>query len=177
MGPTTPLRDTASGRPGGPRLLDGSPVYLRSCVQPPLRRDPVRRSFPAGNQPIAVRLVAPAIHAGRSCANQRARRSLRHRPPVARWRRVIPMFAMTAVLVVTWFGAGALRSSHSGSFATVPGATVTTDGELYTVRAGDSLWSIATALSPSGDPRPIVDELAAELHGAPLVPGETLHLP
>ena len=44
--------------------------------------------------------------------------------------------------------------------------------EVYSVRAGDSLWSVATRLAPGEDPRPIVDALAEARHGAPLAPGE-----
>jgi len=44
----------------------------------------------------------------------------------------------------------------------------------YVVRQGDSLWTVAQHLDPGHDPRPVVDDLAAARHGAPLVPGETI---
>lgn len=46
----------------------------------------------------------------------------------------------------------------------------------YLVREGDTLWSIARRLSPGGDPRPVVDELATanSVDAGALVPGQTL---
>jgi Tfp pilus assembly protein FimV len=45
------------------------------------------------------------------------------------------------------------------------------------VKPGDTLWSIASRLEPSGDPRPLVAQLQSELHGATLDPGARLVLP
>jgi nucleoid-associated protein YgaU len=42
----------------------------------------------------------------------------------------------------------------------------------YTVRPGDTLWSIAERLHPGSDPRPVVAEMEAALPPGPLVPGE-----
>jgi hypothetical protein len=50
-------------------------------------------------------------------------------------------------------------------------------GRTVVVRSGDTLWSIVEGLQPGEDPRPLVDELSAARHGAPLVPGETIRLP
>jgi Tfp pilus assembly protein FimV len=50
----------------------------------------------------------------------------------------------------------------------------------YVVRAGDSLWSIATRMAPGQDPRPWVARLQAANPGsdaAALAPGQTLVLP
>jgi nucleoid-associated protein YgaU len=46
----------------------------------------------------------------------------------------------------------------------------------YVVREGDTLWSIARRLSPGGDPRPVVDELATSngVDAGALMPGQTL---
>ena len=43
--------------------------------------------------------------------------------------------------------------------------------------AGDSLWSIAERVDPSGDPRPIVSQLASELGTYTVVPGEQVTIP
>jgi len=48
---------------------------------------------------------------------------------------------------------------------------------VYVVQSGDTLWSIARQLHPGGDPRPWVDQLAAEVHGASLQAGQRLVLP
>ena len=45
------------------------------------------------------------------------------------------------------------------------------------MQAGDSLWSIAERMDPTGDPRPIVAQLAAELGTYTVVPGEQITLP
>ena len=48
----------------------------------------------------------------------------------------------------------------------------------YTVRRGDTVWSIAERLgSPSADPRPLVDEIVRQNGGTTLTPGETLSVP
>jgi hypothetical protein len=50
-------------------------------------------------------------------------------------------------------------------------------GGIVVVRAGDTLWSIASRVAPGDDPRPLVDRLSATRHGAPLQPGERIRLP
>jgi LysM repeat protein len=47
----------------------------------------------------------------------------------------------------------------------------------YVVAPGDTLWSIARRLQPTGDVRPLVDALAASRHGRPLQPGEPIVMP
>ena len=51
--------------------------------------------------------------------------------------------------------------------------------ERYVVRAGDTLWSIASRGRPGDDPRPLVDAIEAANHVDPgsLVPGQTLLVP
>ena len=48
---------------------------------------------------------------------------------------------------------------------------------FYVVEPGDTLWSIARILKPTGDVRPVVAQLAAERHGQPLQVGQALLLP
>jgi hypothetical protein len=47
----------------------------------------------------------------------------------------------------------------------------------YTVQPGDSLWSIAARVDPSGDPRPLVATMAAELGSDTVQPGEQITVP
>lgn len=71
--------------------------------------------------------------------------------------------------------------------AWVDGATSGGDGERLrlvgessvVVRSGDTLWSIAGAVAGDEDVRAVVDEIQQlnGLHGALLVPGQTLQLP
>jgi Tfp pilus assembly protein FimV len=65
---------------------------------------------------------------------------------------------------------GASHTTESVSAAQIHGST-------YTVRAGDSLWSIAERVDPSGDPRPLVSQMAAQLGTYNVVPGELVTIP
>ena len=49
--------------------------------------------------------------------------------------------------------------------------------ERYVVQKGDTLWSIARQLRLHDDPRPVVDELAAQVRGGSLQAGQRLVLP
>jgi Tfp pilus assembly protein FimV len=46
--------------------------------------------------------------------------------------------------------------------------------ETYVVQPGDSLWSIAAAIAPDSDPRPVVDALRAANGGPDLQVGQRL---
>lgn len=93
-------------------------------------------------------------------------------------RRALPVLATVAALVGMWFGADALVSAGGPpQLAHLQGSQKVAGGYAYVVRPGDTLWSIAARLDPSGDPRPLVDRLAGELHGAALQPGEVLVVP
>jgi hypothetical protein len=48
----------------------------------------------------------------------------------------------------------------------------------YTVRPGDTLWSIARRIAPGRDPRPVVDQLIADNHlQGDLQVGQAIELP
>jgi hypothetical protein len=124
---------------------------------------------------------------GRDLPDQRDARVYRlgtaaHRPEarVYRRRRAVALMALViaALMVVIGVrlalggsGGGALTASGSA------GAGAPSAGRAYVVHPGDSLWSIVQATRPSGDPRPEVDRLAAQLDGRPLQPGQVLQLP
>ena len=99
------------------------------------------------------------------------------RPSVAVRRRRVLLGTVAAGLLVAlalpWSGTG-------GSLAT-PGPALAGEAvaphSSYVVQPGDTLWSIAVRLDPSGDPRPTVAKLEAEVGGAGVVPGEQLALP
>jgi nucleoid-associated protein YgaU len=48
---------------------------------------------------------------------------------------------------------------------------------VHVVTPGDTLWTIARSVQPTGDVRPLVQQLAAVRHGAPLQTGERIVVP
>ena len=80
---------------------------------------------------------------------------------------------LLVALALPWSGTG-------GSLAT-PGPALAGDTVAphtsYVVRPGDTLWSIAARLDPTGDPRPVVAKLEAQVGGDTVVPGERIVLP
>lgn len=118
-------------------------------------------------------------------------------------RRRLPLVAVIGLILAAWFGVGALASPGrpgpaAGGASTAAavgtgnavgtGSPVGTGGPVgtesavapgirYVVRPGDTLWGIVLRLDPGADPRPLVDELEAELDGRALEPGMTLALP
>ncbi len=102
------------------------------------------------------------------------RRAPRHRVPieVRRRRTLLATMSLALVLLALPLGGFGGTSHSTGSALAASGRPVT-----YTVRAGDTLWSIAERMNPNGDPRPIVSQLAAQIGSYSLVPGEQLTLP
>lgn len=92
-------------------------------------------------------------------------------------RRIVAALVLTVLILVAW---AALRgvgvalplagSEPSTSMAPVASST-------YVVQPGETLWSVARRLDPDGDPRPVVDRLAAANGGAQIRAGEVIVLP
>ncbi|HET9091070.1 MAG TPA: LysM domain-containing protein [Acidimicrobiales bacterium] len=128
---------------------------------------------------------APAGQARRTAVLAPSAGTVRRTAPAARpaaglrgLRRLLPGAATLAVLVSAWFGVGALASSaHATRIERLPGSVLVGGRYLYVARPGDTLWSIATRVEPGADPRPLVDQLEAQLHGRQLQPGDGLLLP
>jgi hypothetical protein len=83
-------------------------------------------------------------------------------------------------LLTAWFGLQAALGRIGGSplaAAGAPGGPEPAAARIWTVRPGDTLWSIAEAVDHRGDVRPLVDRLAAELGGSLLYPGESVAIP
>ncbi|MGC9962946.1 MAG: LysM peptidoglycan-binding domain-containing protein [Acidimicrobiales bacterium] len=93
------------------------------------------------------------------------------------WRRLLPGVATLVALAGIWAGAGLLSAVHAHPLAVLPGSVKAPGGYVYVVRPGDTLWSIATRLDPSGDPRTLVAQLEARVHTDALVPGSRITVP
>jgi hypothetical protein len=99
------------------------------------------------------------------------------RPSVAvRRRRLLLGTVATGLLValaLPWSGTGGTLATPGPALAGEPVA----HHAPYVVEPGDTLWSIAVRLDPTGDPRPWVAKLESETGGVNVVPGEQLVLP
>jgi len=94
--------------------------------------------------------------------------------PAVRRRRLATLGLVAAAVVglalpVSWLG------GKPAAAGTAPSPLV--GHAFYTVRPGDTLWSIATRLEPGGDPRPVVTQLATETGSDTVMIGERIWLP
>ena len=83
------------------------------------------------------------------------------------------------VVLTLAVGRGALAGlAPAPATAGVPASTSgAASGRTVVVAPGDTLWSIARRLQPSGDVRPLVDRLAAANGGAAIAAGDRLVVP
>jgi hypothetical protein len=167
------------------------PDHLRARLdRPGLRLVPGPARPETGVGPRA--LVSAARHADRDAARHDDRRlALAARP--AHRRLLVEVWAMRLALVAVAVFVG-LAALQVVSGAAAQGASVqVTAGQdailasgttaaaaasdaVHVVRPGDTLWSIAAAVAPGSDPRPVVDELARRAGGATLQPGQRIPL-
>jgi nucleoid-associated protein YgaU len=183
--PRTALSSVALGsRPASARELSVGAASERSYWYGPEElapRAPLPRTVSPRTAP--ARTVSPGAFAPRPAGLAPAvsvptRRPAARPAPSVRPARLGSAVATLGVLVGLWFGAGALHGGASPRPAVLPGATLLhSGGYRYIARPGDTLWSIATRLEPNADPRPLLDELAAQVPDGVLTVGETLHLP
>jgi hypothetical protein len=86
-----------------------------------------------------------------------------------RWRRrrlaalVAGTLLVVAVVGLAQVVAPVLGSSGgpapAASSGSGPGSSSPVAGEVYVVQPGDTLWTVAAAVAPGRDPRPVVDRL------------------
>jgi hypothetical protein len=86
-------------------------------------------------------------------------------------RRLAALLAVTAVLWLAATAIGGVATALSGSGGrplTTPGSAGAGQAVVHVVQPGETFWSIARRLQPTGDIRPLVDKLAAA-HGPGLL--------
>ena len=130
------------------------------------------RAAVSGPQPVDVARVEP-LRPGS------AAKALPDRPTRVRRRRLVALLLTLALIgAIATAGralVGAASSLEPSSPQPVevpflsPGV-----GETYVVKPGDTLWSIASAIAPDSDPRPVVDALRAANGGPDIQVGQRL---
>jgi hypothetical protein len=145
--------------------------------RPAARLQPAHRARPSAvPPPVLISVPSPSASVGHR----------RHPAAVYRRRRVLvglgALLLVAGIVNVAGRVAGALGSWRDDPTVTttdLPGAgrpaaapSARLEGDVYVVRAGDSLWSIANAVAPDADPRPVVDELSRRAGGPALRPGQ-----
>jgi len=105
-------------------------------------------------------------------------------PAVYRRRRAVALVLTVAFVVVAMAGLQAALRPLTGAVSgdrPLSGpdrsAPATAGEETLLVQPGDTLWTIARDLRPTGDLRAVVDDLAALNGGASLEVGQTIVLP
>jgi hypothetical protein len=139
---------------------------LEPAVDEPEER-PALRVIPGGREAVLRRRLPDHVY--------RARRRL-----VALVAGVVLLTAVALVSILTVPGgasapADAVSSPAPAPVVAPPALEVADDG-TYLVQPGDTLWSIAESLRPSGDVRPLVDELAERVGSGSLQAGARIDL-
>ena len=104
---------------------------------------------------------------------------------VFRRRRAVTLFVVAVVALAAPAVTATLRQSLAGpgggalTTAGSAGATpmLAAAARVHVVQPGETLWSIAQAEGVTGDPRPVVDQLARQVGDRPLTVGQRLVLP
>lgn len=96
--------------------------------------------------------------------------------------RLAAVLAVALLLVLVVAGVLALgRGAFAGLAPAPPAATAqpagSNAGPSVVVHRGDTLWSIARRLQPTGDVRPLVDRLVAARGTAAVSPGDRVAVP
>jgi len=135
-----------------------TPAWLRPVPAPRPRGDAGRR------RPVGLADVTPL-------RPRTASRSLPDRVTRIRRRRLVALLMVVALFGATAIAGRAVLSTFGAIEPSSPQpveapALSPTVGETYVVQPGDTLWSIAAAIAPDSDPRPLVDALR-ELNGGP----------
>ena len=117
-------------------------------------------------------MTVPAVRV--DAARRRPAFAARRRPGGQRLVPALVSCAAAVALALPWGGAGGHPLATPGPV--LAGAAVT-PGAPYVVQPGDTLWSIAQRLDPTGDPRVVVAQLETQVGSDTLQPGERIRLP
>jgi type IV secretory pathway protease TraF len=98
-----------------------------------------------------------------------------------RRRRLAALVVVVGLAIAAWTALGALGGVLTAPVRSAPhgaeglrGPNPVGGATVVDVAPGDTLWSIARRLQPEGDPRPLVDRLAASNGGAVVRAGDRL---
>ncbi len=96
--------------------------------------------------------------------------------PVYRRRRLLAVLVLVTVLVVGWqlaqVAVGVAGGWAAPTSAPIEGPTVVVEAD-----AGDTLWTLAREVRPTGDVRPAVEAMLAERGDAELEVGDRVRVP
>lgn len=141
-----------------------------------------RRVVPGHDRPGLRVIEGGRSRRGPIRAEGRATRPLH--PAVYRRRRIGVLMSVLVVAAVVWLAVIGAASVAQGPMAAGPTAMQAASGATaspapvrsYVVKPGDTLWTVARHLQPSGDVRHLVDALAERNGGASLQVGQSLQL-
>lgn len=154
----------------------------------PLRVPGTTPRVGAGSSPARVRRARPDGGATRRAATRPAAPlvapsplvpAVAQRRPRRRSTATLVVVACMAVVALTGITAlatgGPVPAATSAAVpAAAPAGATAPVGGVWVVQPGDSLWSIAAAVAPGADLRPVVDELARRTGGGNLQPGQRI---
>jgi hypothetical protein len=96
---------------------------------------------------------------------------------VYRRRRLAALVLLVVLVVALVLAVRSVAATLGGVPASAPEGNITgPPARVVVVQPGDTVWTIARAVQPDGDVRPLVDSLLAD-HPAGLQPGDRLLVP
>ena len=162
---------------------------MAAVIAPHRSYIPPERRLPAARP--SLELIAGGRRAARATAAAR-RRSGRLHPAVYRRRRLGVALVVVTVAVVAYLAVVGLHALTAAAAPVAPATAATASPEaatveptavgsggapaIYVVRPGDTYWSIARTLKPSGEIRGLVDALEARSGAHTLVAGQSLRV-
>jgi hypothetical protein len=159
-------------------IASATPVRSRPAPVDPSAGRPPLRLLEGGRRGVRAEARAQAQLRARSVEVRSARPS----PAVYRRRRLAVATVAIVAIGITFLSFVGLRAlladpvpaAGAASAAATPSGTL--HARYYVVQPGDTLWSIARALHPRGDLRPLVDRLEQRAGGGTLMAGTRLRV-